>query len=61
MVNEEEKFNCFLGLVKDRMDAIGLKYTEEQADQMADWVNGIVTIAQKIQQDCIVNRIKKEV
>lgn len=48
-------------MVKDRMDEIGIKATDEQLEQMADFVNGIVVLVQAIQKDCIVNKIKKEV
>ena len=46
-------------MVKDRMDEIGLTYTEEQANQMADFVNGVVMLTQAVQKDIIINKIKE--
>lgn len=55
----ELKQKVMYEMVKDRMDEIGLTYTEEQVNQMADFVNGVVTLTQAIQKDCIINKIKE--
>lgn len=55
----ELKQKVMYEMVKDRMDEVGLTYTEEQATQMADFVNGIVMLTQAVQKDIIINKIKE--
>lgn len=55
----ELKQKVMYEMVKDRMDEIGLTYTEEQANQMADFVNGVVMLTQAVQKDIIINKIKE--
>ena len=44
-------------VTKSRMDEIGLEYTMEQLDQMADFITGLVALAQQIGKDCMLGKI----
>lgn len=55
----ESKLKFFTAMVKSRMDEIGLKYTEEQAEQMGDFITGIVTIDHEVIKDIIISKIKE--
>lgn len=56
---KEAKIKVFTRMVKDRMDEVGLQYTDEQAEQMGDFVNGVVMVAKEIMKDNIINSIKE--
>lgn len=55
----EAKIKIFTRMAKDRMDEIGLQYTDEQAEQMGDFVNGVVMVSKEIMKDNIINSIKE--
>ena len=46
-------------MVTDLMDVVGITYTEEQANQMADFFNGVLMLTQAVQKDIIINKIKE--
>lgn len=54
-----ERQKLFYSMAKSRMEEIGLEFTDEQADQMGDFINGIVLLVEAIQRDCICQRIRE--
>lgn len=47
-------------IVKDRMNEYGINYTEEQLENMIDFVNGLVTLALKIQEDMVLSKLERK-
>jgi hypothetical protein len=56
---EEERKKVFAEMTKNRMQEIGLSFTDEQVEQMSDFVNGIISVTLAIQRDCICERIRE--
>ena len=54
-----ERQKVFNSIARSRMEEIGLQFTDEQADQMGDFINGIVLLVEAIQKDCICQRIRE--
>lgn len=46
-------------MVKERLQEIKLNATEEQLEQLTDFVNGLVMLTKAIQKDLIIGKIQE--